>query len=53
MIELPKINVDWLGKRKIFLMISIVLIGIGFVSLLMKGSFRYGVKVEVYVMHGV
>src|SRR5688572_28886481 len=46
MIELPKINVDWLGKRKIFLTISILLIGIGFVALLAKGSFRYGVDFQ-------
>jgi len=46
MIELPKINVDWLGKRKLFLVISIVLIGVGFLSLLAKGSFRYGVDFQ-------
>jgi preprotein translocase subunit SecF len=44
MIELlPNINFDWLGKRKLFLAVSTVLIGIGLVSLLAKGSFRYGV----------
>jgi preprotein translocase subunit SecF len=46
MIELPRIDVDWLGKRKIFIAISIVVIGIGLVSLVSKGSFRYGVDFQ-------
>jgi preprotein translocase subunit SecF len=44
MIELFKdIRVDWLGKRKLFLAISGALMLMGLVSLLVKGSFRYGV----------
>ena len=44
MIELFKsINVDWLGKRKLFLAVSGLLISVGLVSLLTKGGFRYGV----------
>jgi preprotein translocase subunit SecF len=47
MIELlPNISVDWLGKRKIFLALSIFLIGIGLVSLVSKGGFRYGVDFQ-------
>jgi len=43
MVELFKgINVDWLGKRKLFFAISIVLVLIGMGSLLAKGQFRYG-----------
>jgi len=44
MIELFKdIHVDWLGKRKLFLVISGVLMLAGLVSLVAKGSFSYGV----------
>ena len=47
MIELlPNINVDWLGKRKLFFVISAVLIGIGLISLVSKRSFRYGVDFQ-------
>jgi preprotein translocase subunit SecF len=43
MVELFKgIKVDWLGKRKLFFSISIVLMLIGMVSLAVKGQFRYG-----------
>src|SRR5262245_21422711 len=43
MVELFRnIKVDWLGKRKLFFAISIVLLGIGMASLLVKGEFRYG-----------
>jgi preprotein translocase subunit SecF len=43
MVELFKgIKVDWLGKRKMFFAISIVLLLIGMVSLVAKGKFRYG-----------
>src|SRR5262245_4957160 len=43
MIELFKgIKVDWLGKRKLFFSISMVLLVIGMASLVMKGQFRYG-----------
>lgn len=44
MIELFKgIQVDWLGKRKLFFSLSIVLLVIGMTSLVMKkGQFRYG-----------
>src|SRR5215510_5574068 len=44
MIELFKnIRVDWLGKRKLFFVITTLLVLIGGVSLLVKGHFRYGV----------
>jgi preprotein translocase subunit SecF len=47
MIELlPNINVDWLGKRKLFLTFSAILIGIGLISLVSNGSFRYGVDFQ-------
>jgi len=44
MVELfGKINVDWLGKRKLFFAITTLLVLIGGISLLVKGQFRYGV----------
>src|SRR5678816_1331774 len=44
MIELFKdIKVDWLGKRKLFLAISGAVMLVGLVSLVVKGSFNYGV----------
>jgi len=44
MIELFKdINVDWLGKRKLFLAISGSIMLLGLVSLVVKGGFKYGV----------
>ena len=47
MIELlPNVNVDWLGKRKLFLIISAVLVGAGLISLILNGSFRYGVDFQ-------
>jgi preprotein translocase subunit SecF len=43
MVELFKgIQVDWLGKRKLFYLISTVLVVAGMVSLVTKGQFRYG-----------
>jgi preprotein translocase subunit SecF len=43
MVELfPNLKVDWLGKRKLFIGISIVLVLIGMTSLISKGGFRYG-----------
>lgn len=43
MIELfSGINVDWLGKRRLFFGISIALVLIGMVSLAVKGGFTYG-----------
>jgi preprotein translocase subunit SecF len=36
------VNIDWLGKRKLFFAISMALMLIGMGSLLMKGNFRYG-----------
>ena len=39
MIELFKgIKVDWLGKRKLFFSISMVMLLIGMISLVVKGS---------------
>ncbi|MBI4472338.1 MAG: protein translocase subunit SecF [Acidobacteria bacterium] len=47
MIELlPTINVDWLGKRRLFFGISALLIGVGLVSILSKGRLRYGVDFQ-------
>jgi preprotein translocase subunit SecF len=44
MIELFKdIRVDWLGKRKLFLVISGAVMLLGLISLLAKGGFKYGV----------
>src|ERR1041385_6480210 len=37
------INVDWLGKRKLFLAISGAVMVVGLISLLAKGGFKYGV----------
>ena len=43
MIELFKgLKVDWLGKRKLFFSISMVLLLIGMGSLIAKGGFQYG-----------
>ncbi len=43
MVELFQgVKVDWLGKRKLFFSISIVLVLVGMVSLAVKGKFRYG-----------
>src|SRR5262245_56293187 len=47
MIELlPQVNVDWLGKRKLFLIISTVLVGVGLIALILNGGFRYGVDFQ-------
>src|SRR5688572_23868397 len=47
MIELlPKITIDWLGKRRLFFGISALLIGIGLISILSKGRLKYGVDFE-------
>src|SRR5688572_31598777 len=47
MIEfLPSVNVDWLGKRRLFFVISAVLIVAGMVSILSAGSLRYGVDFQ-------
>jgi preprotein translocase subunit SecF len=43
---LPNVNVDWLGKRKLFLIVSSILIGMGLISLIQKGSFSYGVDFQ-------
>lgn len=43
MFELFKgLQVDWLGKRKLFFSISMLLLLIGMVSLVLKGRFEYG-----------
>lgn len=43
MFELFKgLKVDWLGKRKLFFSISMLLLLIGMVSLVVKGRFEYG-----------
>src|SRR5215510_10710620 len=44
MVELFRdVNVNWLGKRKLFLAISGALMLVGLISLVMKGGFLYGV----------
>ncbi len=43
MFELFKgLKVDWLGKRKLFFSISMLLLLVGMVSLVVKGRFEYG-----------
>lgn len=37
-------NFDFLGKRKIFITMSLVLIGIGILSLILRGGPRYGIE---------
>ena len=39
----PDINIDFVGKRKIALFVSIALILIGFASLVIKGGPNYGI----------
>ena len=39
----PGINVDFVGKRKIFISISLLIIFIGIISLIIKGGPKYGV----------
>jgi preprotein translocase subunit SecF len=47
MIELlPSVTVDWLGKRRLFFAISGVLILAGMISIVSKGSLRYGVDFQ-------
>jgi len=47
MIELlPKVNVDWLGKRKLFIGLSAAVLAVGMISLIAKGGFRYGVDFQ-------
>jgi len=44
MIELlPNINVDWLGRRKLFFAISMIMLIVSMLSILRAGSLRYGV----------
>ncbi len=39
----PGINIDFVGKRKIFISISLLIIAIGIISLIVKGGPKYGV----------
>ena len=39
----PGINIDFVGKRKIFITISLLIIVIGIISLIVKGGPKYGV----------
>ena len=39
----PGINIDFIGKRKIFISISITLILIGLISIVVKGGLKYGI----------
>jgi preprotein translocase subunit SecF len=39
----PGINIDFVGKRKLFISISLLIIAIGIVSLIVKGGPKYGI----------
>ena len=39
----PGVNIDFVGKRKIFITISLLIIAIGIISLIIKGGPKYGV----------
>jgi preprotein translocase subunit SecF len=39
----PGLNIDFIGKRKIFLVVSLVAILVGMISLMMHGGPRYGI----------
>jgi preprotein translocase subunit SecF len=39
----PGLNIDFIGKRKTFLMVSLVAILVGMISLMMHGGPRYGI----------
>ncbi len=39
----PDLNIDFIGKRKTFLMVSLVAILVGMISLMMHGGPRYGI----------
>jgi preprotein translocase subunit SecF len=38
-----EIKIDWLGRRRLFFVITMAMIAIGMISLVAKGGFRYGV----------
>jgi preprotein translocase subunit SecF len=37
------VNVDWMGKAKYFVTLSLVLLGVGWASILKNGGLRYGI----------
>ncbi len=39
----PGVNIDFIGKRKIFISISLTLIIMGLISIALKGGLRYGI----------
>ena len=39
----PNVNIDFIGKRKIFISISVALILIGLISIVVKGGLKYGI----------
>ena len=39
----PGVNIDFIGKRKIFISISIALILIGLISIIVRGGLKYGI----------
>ncbi len=39
----PGVNIDFIGKRKIFISISVALILIGLISIFIKGGLKYGI----------
>ena len=37
------VNVDWMGKAKYFVTLSLVLLAVGWASILKNGGLRYGI----------
>src|ERR1700689_2794134 len=37
------VNVDWMGKAKYFVALSLILLAVGWASILMDGGLRYGI----------
>ncbi len=40
----PGTKIDFIGKRKIFILVSLIMIAVGIVSLVVKGGPRYGIE---------
>jgi preprotein translocase subunit SecF len=37
------VNVDWMGKAKYFVALSLILLAVGWISILRNGGLRYGI----------
>ena len=37
------VNIDWMGKAKYFVALSLILLAVGWASILMHGGLRYGI----------